>query len=331
MPDWLVFLIAASTIVVAGSVLAVSADAISHQTRVGAVWFGSVAVAVVTSLPELVTDVAAVRSDSSSLALGDLFGSNMANMAILAGVTLVFSRRRLLQRAALEHVLTASLAIILSALAVMFISVGPTLTLAAVDAGPLVIALVYVLGILAVRERQAFASTDEGERMGRVMSLRAASALFVLSAGAIVVAGPFLADSSHALAEQTGLGDGLFGAAAVAAVTSLPELTVSITAIRVGALNMAIGNLIGSNGTNMALLLPLEIAYRRGDILQVAGPELQTAAAVSILLMAIGTSAIVLRAERSRLPFDLAAVLMLAVYVLGLWAVAAARTGPPPA
>jgi cation:H+ antiporter len=327
MPDWLVFLLAASTIVLAGSVLAVSADAISHQTGIGAVWFGSVAVAVVTSLPELVTDIAAVRRDAPSLAMGDLFGSNMANMAILAGVTLAFSRRRLLQRAALEHVLTASLAIILAALAVAFISVGPTPALGEVGGGPVVIAAVYVLGILAVRERQAFSAPEEGERARRLTTLRAALALFGLSAGAIIVAGPFLADSSHALAAQTGLGDGLFGAAALAAVTSLPELTVSIAAIRVGALNLAIGNLMGSNGTNMALLLPLDVAYRRGALLEAAGPELQTAAAVSILLMAIGTSAIVLRAERSRLPFDMAAVLMLAGYGLGLWAVAEARAG----
>ena len=94
--DWVVFLASAGVVIAAGVGLAFCADVLAERTGLGALWFGAVVVAVVTSLPELVTDVSAVRRGAPTLALGDLFGSSMANMAILASVTLVFPARRLL-------------------------------------------------------------------------------------------------------------------------------------------------------------------------------------------------------------------------------------------
>jgi cation:H+ antiporter len=108
---------------------------------------------------------------------------------------------------------------------------------------------------------------------------------------------------------------------ALALVTSLPELAVSISALRIGAQNLAIASLIGSNATNMALLLPLDIAYRDGPLLEEGGPALLVAAGAAVLLMSIGTMAIVLKAERGRMPVDVAALLMLATYAVGLWAI----------
>jgi len=180
------------------------------------------------------------------------------------------------------------------------------------------------LGTLAIRERQAAASLEEeGKRVAELLSLGTARLGFVIAAAAILVSGPFLASSADALADQTRRG--LLWLFRAGHRHLMLELAVSISAIRVGALNLAIANLLGSNATNMALILPLEVAYGPGSILAVAGPELQTAAATAVLLMAIGTSAIVLKAERARAPFDLAAVLILVGYGFGLWAVYEAK------
>jgi len=122
-----------------------------------------------------------------------------------------------------------------------------------------------------------------------------------------------------------GLGETFFGSFALALVTSLPELAVSVAAIRIGAVNLAIANLMGSNATNMALLVALDIASPGANVLAAAAPGVQAAAAAAIILMAVGTSSIVLKAERVRLPVDLAAVLILAGYVLSLWAIYDAR------
>lgn len=319
--DWLLFAASASLVVAAGVGLAVCADVLAERTGIGALWFGAVAVAAVTSLPELVTDISAIRRGASDLALGDLFGSSMANMAILATAALVFRARRLLQRAALEHVLTASLAIALTSLALLFSNARENWPLGRFEVGPGVIAATYVLGTIFVRERQAAAGLIEERVPVLSLSFRSAVFGFVVLAAAILVAGPLLARSADRLAEQTGLGETFFGSLALAFVTSLPELSTSFAAIRIGAFNLAVANLFGSNAANMAFLLPLDLAYDRGDLLAAAGPGLQVAATTAILLMTIGASALVLKTAPGRFPLDFAAILMLGGYLAGLWAI----------
>jgi cation:H+ antiporter len=318
--DWLLFLFAALVIIVAGSALAVCADVVVRRTGLGALWFGAVGVAFVTSLPELVTNISAVRRDAPALALGDLFGSSMANMAILAAITIAFTTRRLLQRAALENVLTAMLAVGLTSLVVVLATAGSLPSVGSVGLGPLLVAIVFLVGTFAVKEQQETATVETESPRDLEISLSMAQAGFVIAAVVILLAGPQLAASADKLADSTGVGETFFGSFSLALVTSLPELSVSIVALRIGAQNLAIANLLGSNATNMALILPMDMAFD-GNILEHADRGLLTAAAAAILLMSIGTMAIVLRSERNRLPVDLAAVLMLVVYGGGLWAI----------
>jgi cation:H+ antiporter len=318
--DWVLFVFTAAIVIAAGTGLARFADALAAKTRMGALWFGAVVVAFVTSLPELVVDASAVRRGAVDLALGDLMGSSMANMAILAAVTLAFAGRRLLQRAAIEHALTASLAIVLTCLALFFMDAPSHWLIGGVGVGPLVIAPAFAIGTYFLRERQTGSHLSHGE-LPVEMPLTRALAGFALAAAAIVVAGPFLAESADKLAEETGAGETFFGSFALAVVTSLPELSVSIAAIRFGAINLAIGNLLGSNATNMVLLLPLELVSPTPNILSSAGPDLRVAGTLAVALMAIGIASIVLKADRGRVPVDIAAILMLAVYVAGLYAI----------
>jgi len=92
----------------AGTALARLADRSADATGLGRIWIGSILLATATSLPELVTDVAAVRLEAVDLAVGDLFGSSMANMPILALIDLAYPRRGLLRHAAPDHALAAA-------------------------------------------------------------------------------------------------------------------------------------------------------------------------------------------------------------------------------
>ncbi len=323
--QWAIFVAAAMTTVAAGIVLALSADVLSRRIRLGSLWFGAVVVALVTSLPELVTSVAAVRQDAPALALGDLFGSCMANMAILGFVTLLFRSRRLIQRAALEHILSGALSISLLATALLFLSSDGHGAIGNIGVGPLVIAIAYLVGTYAAQERQAAVEAEESQEPPWNLTSSLAVRLFVFAAVVILVSGPFLASSSNHLADQTGLGETFFGTFSLALITSLPELTVAISAIRIGAFNLAIGNLLGSNATNMALILPLDLAYSHGPIFATAAAELHVAAAGAILLTAIGISGIVIKAERRRFPLDVTAVLIIGAYLVTLWSIYEAR------
>jgi cation:H+ antiporter len=138
----------------------------------------------------------------------------------------------------------------------------------------LLIGAVFVAGTFAIRERQNAVEPDELYGAVMRLNLRQAQIGFVLAAGLIFVAAPQLASSADGIAEEMGLSETFFGSLGLGLVTTLPELAVSISALRIGAQNLAIANLLGSNATNIALLLPLDIAYREGPLLQQSEPEL---------------------------------------------------------
>ena len=320
MQPWLVFAASAGAVIVAGSFLAQFADVLAERTGLGRLWMGTVVVAMVTSLPELVTDVSAVRQGAPDLAVGDLFGSSMTNMAILGGLVLVFPARRLLQGVALENVLTASLAVLLTILAVLFLTMRSHPGVGPIGLGPLLIGFTWLVGMGALREVHITAG-KHAHASEHTMTLRAALAGFVVTGAVIFAAGPFLADSASEIALKTGLGEMFFGTVAVAMVTSLPELVVSASAVRMGALDLALGNLFGSNASNMTILLALDVAYTDGKILSVVDAALAVPALAAVGLMTIGIAAIVMKAERQRIPFDLSAAAILVGYVLGMVAV----------
>jgi len=146
----LLFLASAAAVVIAGTVLARAADTIAERTGLGRLWVGVILVATATSLPELATDISAVRLGASNLGAGDLFGPSMANMLILALLGLVPPRDLVFQRAALDHALSASLAIILNALAAALILAPTGLALLGMGPEPLILLAVFVAGTLTV-------------------------------------------------------------------------------------------------------------------------------------------------------------------------------------
>ena len=117
MTAGILFVSSAAALVVAGTWLARAADAIAERTGLARIWIGTILLAGATSLPELASDVAAVRQGNPDLAAGDLFGSSMANMLILALLDLSSPSRRVLRRASVQHAMSASLAIVLTAIA----------------------------------------------------------------------------------------------------------------------------------------------------------------------------------------------------------------------
>jgi cation:H+ antiporter len=150
------FLASATAVILAGVRLARDGDAIAARTRLGRLWVGSVFVAVATSLPELTTDIAAVRLGEPDLAAGDLFGSGMANMLILALVSLVPGTETF-RGAALDNGISASLAISLTATAAMVVLLPYQPAVLGVGVGSLVLAAGYVVGVRAIFRSSAVA------------------------------------------------------------------------------------------------------------------------------------------------------------------------------
>ncbi len=338
---WVIFLVAAFGVFIGGTAIARAGDEIARRTPLGHVWVGALLVAAATSLPELSTDTIAVLRDAPELATGDLFGSNMANMGLLGLVALIYRRARVLQREALGLALAASVAIVLTGTAALFIVVRLEHSVAGAFSYGSLALLATAAGAwwLFPEARQAVSETtaDAAEAMSPVaaggdagrpgrQALGRHVFAFVLAAGVIVASGSALVWSAERIADITGLSETFIGVLGLAIATSMPELSASLAAVRMGALDMAVGNLYGSNALNMTALVWLDAVYLRAPLLETAEPANAAAGLVAMLLMMIALTNMVLRAERRRFPIDPTAIVILGGYVVGLllvWSVSA--------
>lgn len=318
MSDLLTFLLAGLAVVLAGVALARAADAIGAATGIGRLWIGTILLALGTSLPELVTDVSAVRLGLPNLAAGDLFGSSLANMLILGVIDLLPPRVGVLRSVALGHALSACTAILLTCLAAAFVFVQLAPAAGGVGLGASLLLVLYLAGARAGYLHQRTAGDLPPPPTPRARArLGWALAGFALAAAVVLAAAPRFAASAGALAHASGLGTTFFGTALVGLATSLPELASSIAAVRMRAYDLAVGNLFGSNACNMLVLFAMDLAHP-GSIFLALHPAHALTALFGVALMALGLAAIVFRADRIRLSLEPSSLLVVLGYFLAL-------------
>lgn len=261
---WTNFLLLAAVIAVAGFWLSRFGDVIAERTGLSGSWVGLILLATVTSLPELVTGVSAVRvAGSPDLAIGDALGSCLFNLLLLSLVDFFYRPVCLFARAAEGHALSTGYAAVLLAI------VGVNLLIPIAMPGPISPATLLIVPIYLLALRNIF--TYERRRLLEPIepalarhpgtSLRRAVAGYLAAAAAVVAAGMLLPGAALDLADAMGWTDTFVGTLFLAAATSLPELVVTLSAVRIGALDMAIANLLGSNLFNMMVLVVDDLAY----------------------------------------------------------------------
>jgi cation:H+ antiporter len=288
------FILSALAIVFAGTFLARASDAIAELTKLGRLLAGSILLAGATSLPELLVDLSAIRNGMPDLAVGDLFGSSLMNLLILALADLLHRNpRTMFSRAGAQHALSAAMSINVTALAAVAVFLGPQLHgigVGEIGIGVLTIGGVYILGLrLVYYDQQNRPQTiDTSAAPSQRQALARAFSMYFACALVIFIAAPFMAESAGAIAEMTGLGKTFIGSTLVAFCTSLPELVSTIAAVRMGAFDLAVGNIFGSNSFNMILLVPLDWLHpgnllgsiSRSHVLTALGVILATSVAV---------------------------------------------------
>lgn len=318
----LTFLGCGAAVVVAGVVLARAADEIAEVTGIGRLWVGSVLLAAATSLPELTTDIAAVRLGAVDLAVGDLFGSSMANMLILAMIDLMPPRRHVLNRVTTEHALAACLAITLTAVAGLLVFGQPSASVFGIGPGSLLLLVLYLTGTRAVY-RQIRPKTphpdEEANSTGKSAALRKPIAGFAVATVVILLVAPHFAAAAKDIAESSGLGTTFVGTWLVGISTSLPELVASIAAVRMGAFDLAVGNLFGSNALNLTILLALDVAWPGPTIYTVLDPNHVLSAMLGVILTSLGLAAVLYRAERRFAMIEPDSWVMVLAYLAGVW------------
>ncbi|MBC8280148.1 MAG: sodium:calcium antiporter [Chloroflexi bacterium] len=321
----LVFITSAGVVIYCGAKLAVYGDALATLTGWGRLFVGSLLIAFATSLPELSTNVSAVKLDppNTGLALGDVLGSNMLNMFILAAVALVFGGKRFLVRVAPEQRYLAMVAIVLTGLAILLGSLKIGASIWEVGLSSIVLLVVFVIGMWVVYKTKPGDSVyaDDGPHM----SLRRAWISFGVVSAGVVISGFFLAWSADEIAGITGVASSTLGILLLAVVTSMPEVSATVAAARMGAADLGVGGLFGSCGFNATILFYSDLFYRDGILVNQAETAHFVAGGSAVALMIISLALILGRIRINGGFIIMGLALMVGVYFTG--AILAASLG----
>lgn len=316
---WVLFLAATGIMVLAAMRLAEYGDIIGARTGAGGLFIGSLLLAGATSLPELLTGINSVLQNSPNLSAGGLFGSNMFNIFLLSILDLAFWRVRVLRQVALKHVMTAAVAILITQAAVFFVMTQADIRIGWIGLDSLVLIGIYVVGVYLIRANSGVTEPVEEELPDDMPSLLHGIIGFAVATGILIAISPTVVESAVGVATATGLGTGFVGATLVSMATSLPEMTTTVAAIRIGAYDMAVGNLLGSNLFNMAALGLIDLFYTKGLYIKTIDPAMAQVGMISLVLMTLALIGNASRVRRRRVLVELDAAAIFVVYALGLF------------
>ncbi len=287
---WLQFAATALVIVIAGVRLARYGDVLGEKSGLGRSWIGVILLAATTSLPELFTGFGATAlAPLPDIALGDIFGSCMFNLLILSMMDAI-QPEPLSARAHQGHVLSIGFGLLL--IGVAGTGLVADRRLPAVGWVGLYSPALIALYLVAMRvifahelQRQAREARDVSEELqyGRI-TLRSALVQYSVAAVAVIAAAIWLPSLGAELARQTGLGQAFVGSLFVAVTTSLPEIVVSLAAVRIGAVDLGVANVLGSNLFNMLILGLDDVFYRSGPLMRDAAAT-HSVSVVAIVMM----------------------------------------------
>ena len=316
---WVQFILASAILVFAAMQLAKYGDIIAIRTRLGGMFVGTLLMAGATSLPELLTTINSLDQNVPNLAAGNIFGSNMFNMFMLAILDLANQNSRILRQVALKHALTAGLAILLIGMGVFFIDINQNWKIGWVGLDSLLLMVVYLGGIRLLQGNRTPPPPSASELDPKLPSLWKALLGFSVATAVLVVVAPSLVSSSTDIAEITGMGTGFVGIVLVGMVTSLPEMVTTISAARLGAYDLAVGNLFGSNVFNMFALGLTDLFLTSGRFIGAIDRDFAVAGMLGLIMTALGLLGNLARLERRLLFIELDALLLILVYFSGLW------------
>jgi cation:H+ antiporter len=324
---WLKFALCAALIGFAGPILTHYGDIIARLTGVSRTWIGLVLLATATSLPELFTGLSAVAAaDAPNIAVGDALGSCVFNLVMLVLLDALSKDAPVYQRIDQSHILAAGFGVIMigSAGAAMLLS-GSGLDLRFAHVG-LYTPFIVVLYFVAMRAAFVYDSrvkplqlpiADKG-----TVTLTKAIARYAGAAIVIMVAGSWLPFIGLEIADTMGWRTSFVGTLFVAAATSLPELVVTVSALRLGAVDMAIGNLLGSNLFDILVIAIDDIAYTKGPLLASVSPVHAVTAFAAVIMSGIFIVAVLYRpTSRFHGMIGWAGLSLLAIYLLSSYAV----------
>ncbi len=273
--SWLEF--AGVTVVIAfsGYYLCVYGDILAEKTGMGRTWVGTVLIAAITSLPELGAGISAVTvAEAPDLAVGTVMGSCTFNLSIVCWLDLLSRSQPFFVRTSRGHLLSAGFGILLiglAGLAILFAHFGIEIAVLHLGAASFVLTAVYLAAMHQIYQYEnrtdVAGNPAEGptKKYGH-LSLRRVVLRFSFASMFVIACGAFLPLIGKQLVTAMAWQESFVGTIFLAFSTSLPEAAVTISACVLGAYDLALGNLLGSNLFNILVLAIDDLFFTKGSI-----------------------------------------------------------------
>ncbi len=318
---WLEFALCAGLIGFAGVRLSRYGDAIAAHTGLSRNWVGLILLATVTSLPELVTGLSAVTvAAAPDIAVGDVLGACVLNLTILALVDVFYRQGNLYREVAPGHVVSAGFGVLLLAGAGLAVVLGAQGLMPSI--GHVSVASVLLLGVYLAAMRTLYVIEQRRQTVTEVaqlpgITLKTALMGYGLASSVIVGAGIWLPIIGVELARLMGWTHSFVGTLFIAFATTVPELATTWGAVRIGALDMALGNLLGSNLFDVLILAIDDMAYVAGPIYARVSPVHAASAFAACVMSAVVIVSLASRPTRRVAGFATwSSLALLALYLL---------------
>jgi cation:H+ antiporter len=330
-PLWLVAAVlaaAALLIAIAGTRLAGHADVLADRTGMGEIIAGAVFVGASTSLPGIITSMSTAAQGYPGLAIGNAVGGLTAQTTFLAVADLAYRKANLEHAAASVTGLTQG-TLLVSLLTIPLLAMAtPEFTLLGVHPASVILFVSYGFGLRLLAQVQEAPmwspvqtqhTQDEAEQAeetgGDPRSTAQLWRLFAMSAAVVAGAGYVVGEAAGALVELTPLSESAVGTLFAAVANSLPELVTALAAVRRGALNLAVGDVIGGNSFEVLFLAAADPFYRAGSIYHQFTPDNVFTAVLAILMTGVLLLGMLRRERHGIAGIGFESALVLALYV----------------
>jgi cation:H+ antiporter len=221
---------------------------------------GFIIVSIATSTPEISVAVFSVYSDNVGITLGDIFGSNVTNIALITPLLFLASPLRRIEKITVQKLVP--LFIIASVIPILLLVVQQ----GSIFIGVALLAFYGYFLYRSFRRNNNTQSNGSTTERAKGSSATKQFLFFVIGIALVVISAHFIVDRASSIAEITGLRGSVLGATVIALGTSIPELVVSIVSVRKRHLDLALGNIVGSSVTNIALILGIVLVFSQATI-----------------------------------------------------------------
>jgi cation:H+ antiporter len=324
----ILFVISTIIIAIGGSRLSREADRLADLTGLGEAFVGAIFLGAATSIAGLVTSFTAAIENHPHLSISNAIGGIAAQTVFLAFADISYKKANLEHASAsLSNIMQGIILIFLLAL-ILIVRFTPEINIIWVHPVSFLLVVIYIISqrmITKSRKIPMWKAVKTSETKEDIpeeaniknYKLRTVVARFVLLGIVIAFSGFLIAQSAIVIASKTGISENIVGAFFTSVSSSLPELIVSLAAVRQKALTLAVSNIIGGNTFDLLFVSFSDFGYREGSIIHTFQSGQIYLILLTILLTAILTLGLLFRQKKGLAKIGWESTLLIVVFFLG--------------